>query len=405
MNYSFAERMTAMKPSIIREILKSSSGQSVIPFAAGNPASETFPLEAIRTFTTQILADHPVAALQYGVTEGYDPLREHLLEHLQQRFGIDTTGNSLMVVSGAQQGIELACKVFCNEGDTIICESPSFIGSLNTFRTAGVRLAGVPMEQDGIHLEQLEHALQTEHNVKLIYLIPSFQNPTGITTSAEKRKAIYALAKQYNVVILEDNPYGELRFHGDDVPTLKAIDDEQLVIYVGSFSKVLSAGLRVGYVLAPEEIIQKMAVAKQGEDVHTAILPQMIAHKFMTEYDYEGHIQLVRDVYRRKSDLMRRSLEQYMDASVAYTQPDGGLFLWCELPPNMPMLAYCKQAAASGVAVVPGNAFLVNESEPCNALRLNFSTPSDEQIVRGVEILGQVFTQQQQELAASNTEL
>lgn len=405
MNYSFAERMTAMKPSIIREILKSSSGQSVIPFAAGNPASETFPLEAIRTFTTQILADHPVAALQYGVTEGYDPLREHLLEHLQQRFGIDTTGNSLMVVSGAQQGIELACKIFCNEGDTIICESPSFIGSLNTFRTAGVRLAGVPMEQDGIHLEQLEHALQTEHNVKLIYLIPSFQNPTGITTSAEKRKAIYALAKQYNVVILEDNPYGELRFHGDDVPTLKAIDDEQLVIYVGSFSKVLSAGLRVGYVLAPEEIIQKMAVAKQGEDVHTAILPQMIAHKFMTEYDYEGHIQLVRDVYRRKSDLMRRSLEQYMDASVAYTQPDGGLFLWCELPPNMPMLAYCKQAAASGVAVVPGNAFLVNESEPCNALRLNFSTPSDEQIVRGVEILGQVFTQQQQELAASNTEL
>ncbi|WP_411348391.1 PLP-dependent aminotransferase family protein [Paenibacillus sp. WLX2291] len=405
MNYSFAERMTAMKPSIIREILKSSSGQSVIPFAAGNPASETFPLEAIRTFTTQILADHPVAALQYGVTEGYDPLREHLLEHLQQRFGIDTTGNSLMVVSGAQQGIELACKVFCNEGDTIICESPSFIGSLNTFRTAGVRLAGVPMEQDGIHLEQLEHALQTEHNVKLIYLIPSFQNPTGITTSAEKRKAIYALAKQYNVVILEDNPYGELRFHGDDVPTLKAIDTEQLVIYVGSFSKVLSAGLRVGYVLAPDEIIQKMAVAKQGEDVHTAILPQMIAHKFMTEYDYEGHIQLVRDVYRRKSDLMRRSLEQHMDASVAYTQPDGGLFLWCELPPNMPMLAYCKQAAASGVAVVPGNAFLVNESEPCNALRLNFSTPSDEQIVRGVEILGQVFTQQQQELAASNTEL
>ncbi|MEW4372196.1 PLP-dependent aminotransferase family protein [Paenibacillus kandeliae] len=405
MNYSFAERMTAMKPSIIREILKSSSGQSVIPFAAGNPASETFPLDAIRSFTTQILADHPVAALQYGVTEGYEPLREHLLSHLQQRFGIDTTGNSLMVVSGAQQGIELACKIFCNEGDTIICESPSFIGSLNTFRTAGVRLAGVPMEQDGIHLEQLEHALQTEPNVKLIYLIPSFQNPTGITTSAEKRKAIYALAKQYNVVILEDNPYGELRFQGEDVPTIKAIDDEQLVIYVGSFSKVLSAGLRVGYVLAPDEIIQKMAVAKQGEDVHTAILPQMIAHKFMTEYDYEGHIQLVRDVYRRKSDLMRRSLEQHMDPAVAYTQPDGGLFLWCELPPDMPMLAYCKQAAASGVAVVPGNAFLVNESEPCNALRLNFSTPSDEQIVRGVEILGQVFTQQQKALAASNTEL
>ncbi len=391
MNYQFAERMTAMKPSIIREILKSSSGQSVIPLAAGNPAAETFPLEAIRSFTESILLENPVAALQYGVTEGYEPLRERLLQHVQQRFQVDTTGNSLMVVSGAQQGIELASKVFCSEGDTIICESPSFIGSLNTFRAAGIRLAGVPMEDDGMDLEQLEAALKREPNVKLIYLIPSFQNPTGITTSLEKRKGIYALASKYDVMILEDNPYGELRFQGEDVPVLKSIDTDQRVIYVGSFSKVLSAGLRVGYVLAPDEVIQKIAVAKQGEDVHTATLPQMIAHRFMTEYDYDAHIRLVCEVYRRKSDLMLQSLEQHMDPVVTFTRPDGGLFLWCELPSSVPMLDYCKQAAASGVAVVPGNAFLVNESEPSQALRLNFSTPSDDQIVRGIEILAQVF--------------
>ncbi len=394
MDYKFAERMTAMKPSIIREILKSSGGGSVIPFAAGNPAAETFPLEAIRSFTESILLENPVAALQYGVTEGYEPLRERLLGHVQQRFHVDTTGNSLMVVSGAQQGIELAAKVFCSEGDTIICESPSFIGSLNTFRSAGIRLAGVPMEADGIDLEQLEAALKREPNVKLIYLIPSFQNPTGITTSLEKRKGIYALARQYDVMILEDNPYGELRFQGEDVPVIKSLDTDQRVIYVGSFSKVLSAGLRVGYVLAPDEVIQKMAVAKQGEDVHTATLPQMIAHRFMTEYDYDSHIGLVCNVYRRKSELMLQALEQKMDAAVTFTRPDGGLFLWCELPASVPMLDYCKQAAASGVAVVPGNAFLVDESEPCQALRLNFSTPSDEQIVRGVDILAHVFAQQ-----------
>ncbi|MFM9281574.1 aminotransferase-like domain-containing protein [Paenibacillus jiagnxiensis] len=390
MDYVFSNRIASLQPSIIREILKASSGQNVIPFSAGNPAAETFPVEVISSFTQEILTQNPVAALQYGVTEGYGPLRETLKGQLQERFDMGLSEDELFIVSGAQQGIELACKVLCNEGDAIICESPSFIGSLNSFRASGARLVGVPMESDGIHIEKLEQALKTEKNVKLIYLIPSFQNPTGITTSLEKRKAIYALAKKYGVMILEDNPYGELRFKGTDVPTIKSMDDEGLVIYVGSFSKVLSPGLRVGFVLAPEEVMQKMVVAKQGEDVHTAMLPQILAHKFMTEYDYQGHIESIRDIYRRKCSLMTEHLEKLMGDSITYINPDGGLFLWCSLPESVPMLEYCKKAAAKGVAVVPGTAFLVQENEPCNSFRINFSTPSDEQIMKGIEILSTV---------------
>lgn len=390
MDYSFSNRISGLQPSIIREILKASEGKGIIPFSAGNPAAETFPVEAIRSFTQAILEKDPVAALQYGLSEGYTPLRQVIRQRFAASLGPERESDSLFVVSGAQQGIELACKVLCNEGDTIICESPSFIGALNSFRSLGARLAGVPMEEDGLNLEALEHALKTEPNVKLLYLIPSFQNPTGITTSLEKRKAIYALAKQYGVMILEDNPYGELRFRGEDLPTLKSMDEDGRVIYVGSFSKILSAGLRVGFVLAPNAIMNKMVVAKQGEDVHTAMLPQLLAYKFLTEYDYDGHIALIREVYRRKSGLMLDSIKEHFNPAITYTVPEGGLFLWCTLPPEISMIDYCKKAAAQGVAVVPGNAFLIREDEPCNAFRLNYSTPSDEQIKKGIEILAQV---------------
>ncbi|MDF2925236.1 MAG: GntR family transcriptional regulator [Paenibacillaceae bacterium] len=388
MDYSFSNKISELKPSIIREILKATSGKSVIPFSAGNPAPETFPVEAIRRFTQSILEENPVAALQYGITEGYDPLRELLKRRLRDRFGSGRDFDDLFVVSGAQQGLELACKVFCNEGDAIVCESPSFIGALNSFRSLGARLLGVPMENDGLDVAALEHTLATEKNIKLIYLIPSFQNPTGITTSLEKRRAIYALAKQYGVMILEDNPYGDLRFRGEHIPTIKSMDEEGLVIYCGSFSKILSAGLRVGFVLAPSPVMEKMVVAKQGEDVHSVMLSQLLAYKFMGEYDFDGHIGLIREVYRRKCKLMTDSMDRFLDKSITYTCPDGGLFLWCSLPAHMDMLDYCKRAAGKGVAVVPGTAFLVQEGEPCNAIRLNYSTPSDEQIVKGVEILG-----------------
>lgn len=330
-------------------------------------------------------------ALQYGISEGYAPLREAISKRMKAKFNCGADFDELLIVSGGQQGIELATKVLCNEGDTVICENPSFIGATNAFRSYNVNLVGVELEKDGINVEKLEHALKTEKNVKILYLIPTFQNPMGITTSLEKRKAVYALAKKYGVMIIEDNPYGDLRFEGDEVPTIKSMDTDGLVIYCGSFSKILSAGIRVGFAIAPKEVSQKMVVAKQVSDVHTNLFFQMVAHHYMTEYDLEKHIEKIRALYRRKSQLMISSLEKAFDGKAEFTHPQGGLFLWGTLPGSVKMLDFCKKASAQKVAVVPGIAFCTSPDDYCNSIRLNYSTPSDEQIVKGAEILGKVF--------------
>lgn len=327
-------------------------------------------------------------ALQYSVTEGYQPLRDRLVHLVKERYGIGRDFDQILVVSGAQQGICLAAHCLLDDGDKVISENPSFIGSLNAFRSFRSQLVGVEMGPDGIDTEKLEQALKTNPNTKFIYTIPNFQNPTGITMSLEKRKEVYRLALQYGVLILEDNPYGELRFAGDDVPTIKSMDTEGIVIYCGSFSKVLSPGLRVGYVVAPKEIIAKMTVAKQSSDVHTTILSQMICERFLAEYDFDAHIAGLREIYRKKSSLMIRQIDQNFHPAVTHTNPEGGLFLWCTLPKGSDMLAFCKAAVERGVAMVPGSAFLTDDHGTSESVRLNFSTPTDEQIVDGISRLG-----------------
>lgn len=293
-------------------------------------------------------------------------------------------------MSGAQQGNELSCKVFCDSGDTLVCENPSFIGSLNSFKSYGVNLVGVPLSDGGIDLEKLENTLKENPNTKVIYLIPNFQNPTGTTMSYEKRKGVLELAKKYDVVILEDNPYGDLRFAGEHVPSIKSLDTEGRVIYCGSFSKILAPGLRVGYVVAHKEIIQKIVVCKQVSDVHTNILAQMICNQFLLENSYEEHLKKLRGIYRHKCGLMLDSLKQYVNPKITYTVPEGGLFVWCTLPDGVNMMEFCSNAVQNKVAVVPGNAFLPKESDPTQSFRLNFSTPSDEDIVKGIQILGEL---------------
>lgn len=391
MNYVFSDRISSLKPSLIREILKNTSGTDVIAFSAGNPSPESFPIAEMKNIADSIFDNNAVEALQYGISEGYTPLRDALRKRMKTKFNAGADFDDLIIVSGAQQGLELACKVLCNEGDTVICENPSFIGATNAFRSYNVNLVGVELENDGINIEKLEHALKTEKNVRFIYLIPTFQNPMGITTSLEKRKAIYELAKKYGVIIIEDNPYGDLRFEGEEVPVIKSLDTEGLVIYAGSFSKILSAGIRVGYILAPSPIIQKMTVAKQVSDVHTNLFFQMAAYRFMTQYNMEAHIEKIRALYRHKSSLMISSLEKAFGDKVDFTRPQGGLFLWCTLPEKVDMLDYCKKASANKVAVVPGIAFCASPSDKCNSFRLNYSTPSDEQIVEGCAILGKVL--------------
>ncbi|HZW49270.1 MAG TPA: PLP-dependent aminotransferase family protein [Bacillota bacterium] len=392
MEYVFAKRISSLQPSAIREILKATADPKIIPFAAGNPAPEAFPVEAIVRFTDEIYAENPISALQYSVSEGFPALRETLKSYLKQTYNIGRDFDSINIVSGAQQVMDFSAKVLCNEGDTIICEDPSFIGSLNTFRSYDLNLVGLPMEEDGIRPEDLESALQNNPRAKLIYLIPNFQNPTGRTMSLAKRKAVYELAIKYNVMILEDNPYGELRFSGSPVPAIKSFDEVGIVIYAGTFSKVIAPGIRVGYVCAPAAITSKMTIAKQASDVHTNILAQMVCDRMLTRYDFPAHLEDLRKIYRHKAQLMLAQLDEYMP-SMVHTVPEGGLFVWCQLPVGVDVVAFAKEAMLNQVAVVPGNNFFTDPSQPTQALRLNFSTPTDEQIVKGIQILAKLLNE------------
>ena len=381
--------MQALKPSAIREIFKALTDPTIISLAAGNPSPESFPVEDLARISSEIFSDSSTAALQYSVTEGYPPLREDVKARLASRFGIGKDFDMTIITSGGQQGIELLCKTMCDEGDTVIVEEPSFIGALNAFRSNGAKLVGIPMEDDGIDIGKLEDAMKNNPRAKILYLIPTFQNPSGTCMSLEKRKKVYDLAKKYNIIILEDNPYGELRFAGEEIPTIKSFDEDGYVVYSGSYSKVLSAGMRIGFICGPEAIVQKMVVAKQVEDVHTNIFFQMLCHRYIAECDMDKHVADIRKLYKHKCDLMLSELDKKMPKCVRYTRPEGGLFLWCTLPDSISQPDFVKAAMAKKVAVVPGQTFNSDPNSPSQSFRLNYSTPSDEQIVEGIDRLAE----------------
>lgn len=390
MDYIFSDRISSLKPSAIREILKATSVPGVIPFAAGNPDVAAFPVEKVKEISAKIFAEMPILALQYGITEGYMPLRNKVKEILKTTKNIGTEKDELIITSGATQIMDLMTKVFCNFGDTVVCESPSFIGSLNCFRSYGCKLKGVPVEADGMNVDALEEVLKTSENVKFIYTIPNFQNPSGATMSLAKRKKLYELAVKYGVMILEDDPYGDLRVAGENVPSIKSMDTEGIVAYAGSFSKVLAPGIRVGYVIAPAEVIAKMTVGKQAADTHTSMFSQILVHEWLEAINLEEHLDNNRKIYRRKLNLMCDLIDEKLGDFVSFVRPEGGLFVWCKLPENVDMLDFTKKCVENKVAVVPGTAFAVNPGEATDCFRMNFSTPTDEQIVNGMEILGKV---------------
>ena len=397
MRYSFSNKIANLKPSAIREILKAPATPETISFAAGNPAPESFPVDDMARISASIYAEMPTSALQYGATDGYTPLREAISVRQKKKFNIgrsvadgDAFDDTTIIVSGGQQGIELACKVFCNEGDAIICENPTFIGALNAFRSNGVTPIGVTLEDDGMNIDELEAAIKNNPRAKLIYVIPNFQNPAGICTSLEKRKRIYDIAKKHSLMILEDNPYGELRFAGEDIPSIKSFDEDGIVIYCSTFSKILSAGMRVGFVIAPDEVASKMVVSKQTSDVHTNLFFQILCYRYMTECDLDGHIKDIQAIYRHKCALMLDALDKYMPESIRYTRPEGGLFVWCTMPENADADAFVREATKNNIRVVPGATFNCDTEAPSKSFRLNFSTPSDEQIVEGIKALGTI---------------
>ena len=389
MEYVFSDKLANLKPSAIREIFKSLSDPEMISFAAGNPSPLSFPVDELAKLAAEIFATDSTNALQYSITEGYIPLRRDVVARLKNKFDIEADVDNTIIVSGGQQAIELACKALCNEGDTVICEDPSFIGGLNAFRSLGAKTVGVRLEDDGADAGMLDRLLEENPQAKMIYLIPTFQNPAGITTSLEKRRKLYEVAARRGIMIFEDNPYGELRFAGEEVPTIKSFDTEGIVIYASTFSKILSSGMRVGYVTAPKEVVSKMVVAKQSEDVHTNIFFQMICHKFIEKYDLDAHIAKIRALYRDKCALMLRTLDEYMPKEVKYTRPEGGLFLWATLPDRVNEKEFVKKAIERKVAVVPGETFNCDVNAISHSFRLNYSTPSDEEIVTGCRILGE----------------
>ena len=393
MEFNVSNRMSKIKGSAIREIFKALADPEVISLAGGNPAPELFPKEEMAEFAKDVLENNPVLALQYGITEGYQPLRELVKELLSERENICEEFNDTIIVSGGQQGIELATKCLVNEGDVVIVEEPSFIGALNAFRSYGAKLVGVPVKEDGMDIDALKKAVAENDNVKMIYTIPTFQNPSGITMSLEKRKAVYEIAKENNIVIIEDNPYGELVFDGEKSKTIKSMDKDGIVIYCGSYSKVLAPGLRIGFVSAHKDIVAKMVVAKQVSDVHTPVLTQVLAYEFIKKYGLDEHIAQIRALYKHKCQTMLDAIDKYFPKGVTHTTPNGGLFIWCDLNGDYDMNAVAKICTARKVACVPGSTFMTDLDKPCSAFRLNYSTVTDEKIEQGIKILGEVLTE------------
>lgn len=385
----FANRAEGMKPSAIREILKAMSDPDLISLAGGNPDPESFPVKEMAEISQDLFLNNSAKALQYGITEGYTPLREQMKERLEKKFNINKEDNELIITTGGQQGLDLTCRVLCNEGDVVVCENPSFLGALNSFRSFGADLVGVSVEDDGMNVEELENVLKNTKNVKMIYTIPTFQNPMGVTMSLEKRKKMLALAEKYDVIILEDNPYGELRFKGEDIPTIKSLDTKGQVVYCSSFSKIFSPGIRVGYLCGRPDIIAKTVVAKQVSDVHTNLFFQMLISEFIEKYDLDGHINKIRGIYREKAAAMQAAIKKYLPENVKCTDPDGGLFLWCTLPDGRDSVAFTAELMKKKVAVIPGNAFYVDTEEPSDGLRLNYSMPSFENIDKAIKAMGE----------------
>lgn len=391
MEYKIASHIAEMKPSAIREIFKVLADPQVIALSAGSPDSVSLPKQEMAEIGAEIFANQAATALQYGMTEGYQPLRDLTKKRMREKYNIGTDDDELIITTGGQQTISLLTQTMIDKGDTIVCEGPSFVGALNAFRSFGAKLKSVPMDDEGMDMDKLEEVLATTERVKFIYVIPTFQNPTGRTMSLERRRRLLELAKKYDVLILEDNPYFELRYDGEPVAAIKSMDTEGRVVYAGSYSKVLSPGMRIGYCIANREIINRMVVCKQVSDVHTNLYFQMLVAGYLERFDLDAHIADMCALHRVKRDAMLHACEKYFDKRVTFTHPNGGLFIWCELPEGYDSFKLCQLITQKKVACVPGNAFSVDESEVSNGFRMNFSQPSVEQIETACARIGEAM--------------
>ncbi|MBA4420143.1 MAG: aminotransferase [Anaerolinea sp.] len=398
-DYRYAQRTQRMTSSTIRELLKLAEDPEIISFGGGMPAPEVFPTQRIAEACDYVLKNLSATALQYGSTEGYMPLREMIVRH-SERMGIHVSTDNVMITSGSQQALDLLAKIFINHGDKILVESPTYLGALQAWNAYGAEYVVVPSDENGMITDILEEKLRT--GPKFIYVLPNFQNPTGVTISLERRHKIIEMADRYGVPIVEDDPYGQLRFEGDHIPGVCVLDNDFRasathqafsgnVIYLSTFSKILAPGLRLAWIIAPPEVIKKLVQAKQGADLHTATFNQCVAHEVGKGGFLDQHVKLIQHVYTERRDVMLDSLDEFMPNSVRWTRPQGGLFLWATLPEGLDTTQILSSAIKEKVAYVPGESFHPNGGGK-NTMRLNFSMATPERIAAGIERLAHVVS-------------
>ena len=387
---NFADRMNRMKVSDIRELLKLTQQPEIISFAGGLPAPELFPVDDIKAATDAVLEENGRVALQYGQTEGWLPLRQHIADRLAAKNAIVTDPENIILTAGSQQGLDYIGKLFLNPGDVVVMESPSYLGAINAFNAYEPNFVEVPTDDGGMIMEELDRILTETENVKLIYVIPDFQNPSGRTWSLERRKKFMEIINKYGIPTIEDNPYGELRFKGEYQPALKSMDTEGLIIYMGTFSKIMAPGYRIGWTCANEEIIEKLNLIAQAAALQTSTIAPMIIAKYMDMFDLDKHVDKIRETYKHRCELMINTMRETFPPEAKFTDPDGGLFTWVELPDYVNTRDLAAIALENNVAFVPGSGFFPNGGNNC-CMRLNYSCMPDERIVEGVHRLAEVI--------------
>ena len=388
---SFSKRMSRIKPSGIRAVQKRIAGKSdMISFAAGLPDPALYPLEDLRKAADTMLEKEGATAFAYGLTKGYGPLLDYLTDRMNNREHVECTKENICILSGSQQGLGLAAMTFLDEGDVVITENPSYLGAINAFRPYGAEFVGVDTDDDGIVIEDLERALEENPKTKLIYVIPNFQNPTGKAWTLERRERFMEVVSKYDVAVVEDNPYGDLRFKGEPLPHLRALDKKGQVIYLGSFSKILSPGMRVAWTCASKEVATAFESLKETNDLQSPELTQMLTYYYLKMFDLEKHIEEIQVVYKERCELMVEMIQKYFPAEIKYTDPEGGMFLWLELPEDLDSDVILDDALAAGIAYIPGESFFSFDGVK-NTIRMNFTMVKDNQIRDGIRILGDVF--------------
>lgn len=390
----FSNLAMNLKASEIRELLKLTTMPEIISFAGGLPAPELFPTEDLKKVDEAVLTKEGQAALQYGTTEGYTPLREQIAGRMKKSFMVDCTPENIVITSGSQQGLSLLAQIFLNPGDVVLVESPTYLGAINAFKLCGPEFVEVPTDDKGIIPEELEKILaKYGDRVRMMYVIPEFQNPTGITWPMERRKAFMDIINRYDFPVLEDDPYGELRFDGDKVPSLKSMDTKGNIIFLGSFSKILMPGLRIAWMVADPVIIDKVVKLKQAVDLQSSSFGQRQTSFFIDMYDLDAHVAKIKELYKKRRNLMCDSMKEYFPEGITFTYPEGGLFTWVTLPEGMDAKELMPKVLAKNVAYVPGGPFYPHGGN-ANYFRLNYSNMPEERIVEGIKRLAEVLKEE-----------